>query len=260
MPEQIGLALGQAHQAILALVSGGHVEDIVKVAIGSFFGAGLAVLIALLRQGAARRRERKAAGNLAIVMLDRLAGDFVLARAVILNYREFMLRERPRLPPWLHVKVAHFSHAAMLRMDLSALAFLLEDARGAQAARKLLAAESAYHDFFGLLREHTGIAETIREKLSLAGIDPMDPASGREVADVAGAAAVAKAERLAHAILTHAERSETLFREAAGGLTDALGHRLGKKGVSRIEIPTYTQLRKMLELSEDGLRTPPIRP
>jgi hypothetical protein len=264
MPDQISLALAQAYDSSLALfadfVPSGYLPDIIKIAIGSFLGAGLAVLFVLLRQNAARRRERKAVGNLAIATLDRLANDFALARAVILNYREFILRERPRLPPWMHVKPAHFSYAGTLRFDLSALAFLLEEEGGVQVTKNLLAAESTYHDFFGLLSDYVSVAETVREKFMLAGIDPMDAARVREFPEVAGAATVAKAERLAHAILAHVERSETVFRDAAIALSAGLGRRFGKKGVGRVEVPTYTQLRKMLESSEDGLRTPPIRP
>jgi len=261
MPEQLSLALAQAYESTLGLLAGvvppGALPDIIKIAIGSFLGSGLAVLLAWLRYSAARRQDRKAAGNLAIVTLDRLANDFALARAVILSHREFILSERPRLPPWMHVKAAHFSHAGTLRFDLPALAFLLEDERGAQIVRKLLVAESAYHDFFGLLRDYIGVAETIREKLAAAGLDPMD--AGR-AGEAAGAATVARAERLAHAILAHVERSEAVFREAAAVLHAALARRFGKKGLGSIEIPTYTQLRKILEASEDALRTPPIHP
>jgi hypothetical protein len=260
MPEQISLALPHLYDAALAWVRAGHIGDIIKVAVGAFIGAGLALLLALSRQSAARRRERKAAGNLALITLDRLASDFVLARAVILNYREFILRERPRLPPWLHVKAAHFGHAGTLRFEPSGLQLLLEQERGAHVVRKLLAAESAYHDFFWLLRDYIAVAEVIDEKLSLAGIDPADATHARELDGAVGAATAAKAERLAHAILAHVERSEALFREAATTLPVALGRRFGKKGLSTIEIPTYSQLRKMLELSEDGLRTPPIHP
>lgn len=264
MPEQISLALVQAYDSVAGFLANslppGFLPDIIKIAIGSFIGAGLAILFALSRQNAARRRERKAAGNLAIATLDRLANDFAQARAVILNYREYILRERPLLPPWMHVKAAHFSHAASPRFEPATLSFLLEEEGGVQVMKKLLAAESAYHDFFGLLRDYVGVAEAIRERLALARLDPADATLARELADVAGAAAVAKAERLAHAILVHVERSETVFRDAATALPAALGRRFGKKGIGKIEVPTYSQLRKTLELSEDGLRTPPIRP
>jgi hypothetical protein len=264
MPDRISHALAEAYHDALALISSslppGYLAEITKIAIGSFVGAGLAILLAWLRHNALRRRERKAAGNLAIATLDRLANDFALARAVILNYREFILREQPRLPPWMHIKPAHFSHASMLHFDRSSLAFLLDGERGVQMMKTLIAAESAYHDFFGLLRDYVAVAEAIREKLALAGLDPMDAAQARDFTDVAGPAVVAKAERLAHAILAHVERSETAFREAAIALPAVLGSRLGKKGVARIEVPTYSQLRKRLELSEDDLRTPPIRP
>lgn len=263
MPEEISRALEQIHQGalgFLAHIPPGYVQDIVKIAIGAFIGAGLALLIVSLRRNAARRREQRAAGNLAIATLDRIANDFALARAVILDYREFILREQPRLPHWMHVKPAHFSHGATLRLELPSLAFVLDEERGVRMIRTLIAAEAVYHDFFGLLRDYAAVAEVIREKLTLAGIDPMDAGRAREFAEAAGPAALARAERLSHAILAHVERSESAFREAAVALPAVLGTRLGKRGIARIEVPTYSQLRKRLEISEDGLRTPPIRP
>jgi hypothetical protein len=267
MPEEFSSAITQAFDsaagAFASLTSSlpaGFLADVFTIFIGSFLGAGLAIFFATRKQDTIRRRDQKAAGNLAIATLARLANDFALARAVILNYRELILREQPRLPLWMHIKPAHFSHATALRFDLPSLIFLFEYEGGSHLVQKLITAESAYHEFFGQLRAYSGIAEAIREKFSTAEVNPMDDARVRELADAAGPANVARAEELTHAILAHVERSERVFRELSVSLPGLLSRKFGKKGIGTIEIPTYTQLRKSLELSEDGLQIPPIRP
>jgi hypothetical protein len=141
---------------------------------------------------------------------------------------------------------------------MATLTFLYEIEGGAAVMEKLIAAEAAYHDFFRLLHSHSQITEAARDKLSIVRANPVHTPLSSDPA--AGPTHVSRADMLTHAILAHVERSEAAFREASTALPALLGRRFGRKGVGKIALPTYTELKKALELSEDGLRTPPIRP
>src|SRR5438270_6059908 len=78
--------------------------DILKTLIGSLVGAGLAFRYALRRDEAARLRDQRAAGNLALAILARQLSDFTVTKAGIVQHRASVLEVQPMSPLWMQLK------------------------------------------------------------------------------------------------------------------------------------------------------------
>ncbi|TMC49616.1 MAG: hypothetical protein E6J20_17785, partial [Chloroflexi bacterium] len=137
--------------------------DILKTLIGSLVGAGLAFRYALRRDEAARLRDQRAAGNLALAILARQLSDFTVTKAGIVQHRASVLEVQPMSPLWMQLKPIQIDYADSLRFDIKSLEFLFKPGRG-RILEQLINAELAYRDFTRLVEVHRLTAEEVQRK------------------------------------------------------------------------------------------------
>jgi hypothetical protein len=222
----------------------GFSRDVFKALIGTFIGAGLAFWFALRKDDLTKQKERKAAGNMAVLTLLEMTDEYLRTKAVIEGFKEGLLRLQPKSPMWMFVKPMHLTLNEELRFNLDSLVFLLEHKDGARAIELLLSAERKYRDFFGLLKSHAPISEELQRKLSDANIDPREGARISDMEKVIGFQIVAKTVTLVEGVFAHFEEKESVFEQACTQLPRLLQKLFGKKGVIRITLPTPQELRE----------------
>jgi len=224
------------------LTSSGFLDGI-KTAIASLTGAGIAFSFALYRDHRLRRRDRIAAGNMAVITLMRQTNDYFSAAAAIRAQRDFLKQAAPAAPDWMLMKPMHFDYSEALRFKMDSLVFLLERPEGAAIVQSLLAVEMHYHAMFAMLLVHAATSEAVQVRLSDAGIDPYQPASVADLERAVGFQLVSKTRSFVHGIFDSIDRDEAKFREACDLLPRALRRMFGEKAVVRIELPDAAQLR-----------------
>lgn len=116
-------------------------------ALGPFFGALFAFFVNLFLLRQQRRRENKAAGNLAMATLSRMYGDFLIAKSAI----QHDLKTRKDLAACLQIRPTIFEFSESLTFDLKALTFLFEQGQ-TDLLDQLLLVQVKYHDLRNLLR------------------------------------------------------------------------------------------------------------
>jgi hypothetical protein len=139
--------------------------DLAKSVFGVFVGAGLAFLANIRVQHIQRRRSNLAAGNLALAILSRQYGDFLIFRAGL--RRE--ISERGTFPGWLQVNPTIFKLSDSLKFDLPSLAFLSE-AKQHGVLAKLLIAEQHYSDLKHIQEQCVSACIEREQSLSKAGL------------------------------------------------------------------------------------------
>ncbi len=216
--------------------------DVFKTLIGSFVGAGLAFWFALRKEHLTKLKERKAAGNLAVITLLQLTDDYLRAKTVIEEFRKGLLKEQPQSPLWMHIKPMHVIYSESLRFNLDSLVFLLDRKEGARLIEMLLSAERKYHDFFGLLTVHAVASEEIQRKLADAKVDPRAGVSVAGMESVAGFQLIEKTKSFVRGVFNHIDEKDSTFEEACEELPKALRQIFGRKGVIRIQQPTSETL------------------
>ena len=140
--------------------------DIAKTLVGAFAGAGLAFLANIRIQYLQRHRINQAAGNMALAILSRQYGDFIIFRAGLKQD----LDERQSWPGWLQVKPTVFGLSESLRFELPTLTFLFEHGRH-DLLSTLLLAETRYHDLRNLLERNSAACDARDQSLAKAGLD-----------------------------------------------------------------------------------------
>jgi hypothetical protein len=139
--------------------------DVAKALVGTFVGAGLAFWANRAAEGRQLRRNNLAAGNVALSVLSRQFGDFVIFRAAI----QAEATERKDFPDWLQFQPSLFAFSESLVLDLKSLTFLFEHARGDLLAR-LVDAEARYHDLRKLLAMNTEACKERDDAIAKAGL------------------------------------------------------------------------------------------
>src|SRR5688572_20006918 len=112
--------------------------DVLKSFVGTLLGAGLAFWFALRKDGLARLREQRAAGNAAIAAAARMTSDFAQVRFAIAEHRKQVLILQPSTPMWMLVKPTPFRHANELHFDTEALTFMFDHPNGPEVFSKLI--------------------------------------------------------------------------------------------------------------------------
>jgi len=217
--------------------------DGVKTAIASLTGAGIAFSFALYRDHLLQRRDRIAAGNMAVITLMRQTNHYLAAAAMIREHRDWLLSQQPTSPLWMHIKPMHFDYSDALRFKMDSLVFLLERSEGAAIIQALLSVEMHYHDLFGMLKVHATISEALQLKLSDANIDMRQRVPVTDLERVAGFQIIAKANSFVHGIFECIDRDEAAFREACDQLPRALRGMFGRKAVIGIAVPDTATFR-----------------
>jgi hypothetical protein len=185
--------------------------DVLKSAIGPFLGAGAAFALALWRDRRLRIRDRKAAGNMAVLTLLRQTNDYLTAATTLRTYRDWLLKQQPSSPPWMLMKPMHFDHSDALRFRMDSLVFLLERPAGEKVIEALLTVEMQYHALFGMLKVHAETSEALQVKLSDSDIDPRQGVRVADLELVAGFQLVAKTQSFVHGIFECIDRDESKF-------------------------------------------------
>lgn len=224
----------------------GFFLDVTKTLIGTFAGAGLAFWFALKKDGIAKAKEQKAAGDYALTTLGRQASDFLQVKFSIERDRAERLKETPAMPAWMQIKPMHFPYSESLKFNLDSLIYLYEIEGGSDTVEQLINVEGKYHDFFSLLEVFGKTAEALQQRFSDAGIDPRAGVGLSTLEKVGGFALVSKADSLAKGIFMHLERTEPYFHKACEKLPETLIKKFGGKGALKIKLPTQAELGKIM--------------
>ena len=127
--------------------------DILKTAIGAFFGAGFAFVANEIVRRKQRGRDERAAGNLALSVVSRLYGDFVLAKLNVL--KDFS--DRQLLPTWMQLRPTYLDLSSSISFDVESLSFLFQSGK-ADLFERLANVEVRYHALRRMLEHHSIIS------------------------------------------------------------------------------------------------------
>ena len=122
--------------------------------LGTFVGAALAFGANLIIQSLQRKKIKIAAGNMAIAILSKQFGDYIIFRSGLLNE----LSDRAAFPKWLQIKPTTFRFSESLKFDMSALTFLAEHGQP-EILKILLIAETKYRDLLMLIEKNSDACE-----------------------------------------------------------------------------------------------------
>jgi hypothetical protein len=136
----------------------------------TFVGAALVFSANIYLQNRQRKNANKAAGNMALTILSKQYGDFVIFRAGLKNE----LSEREQFPAWLQLQPTIFSLSESLRFDMPTLVFLLEH-KQPEILKMLLIAETKYHDLRMLIERNSDACEIRDIDISNATSSPFGP-------------------------------------------------------------------------------------
>jgi hypothetical protein len=142
--------------------------DIAKPLIGSFAGAGLAFLSNNWFQKKERHRRNKAAGYLALSVLERQYNDFLLVRKGFNEEKKRISEQIPNAPKWL-IRPVHYYFSDSLKFNYDSLTFLF-DLEASDLFSKLSITEHHYYDLTKLTNSFNNAAEKCQEKMAVANI------------------------------------------------------------------------------------------
>ena len=196
--------------------------DIGKTLVGVFAGAFLAFCANLYLQHLQRQRSNLAAGNMALAILSRQYGDFVIFRAGL--RRE--LDEMPSFAGWLQIKPTVFALSDSLRIDFPSLTFLFEHERH-DLLGKLVLAETKYHDLRNILEKNTVACEERDQALAEAGMVNFSVEDLRRAENAVNSALRAKCDSLNQFLQQRAERDVLVYRAAGQALHSMMAKTFG---------------------------------
>jgi len=122
--------------------------DISNTLIGAFAGALFAFLVSIYIQNRQRKRERLAACNLAMMILNQQYGDFKIAKAAITTSQREAINIDQNVPLWIQLQKTRFYFSVKQTLNLESIAFILEG--NADVVEKLLLVDVKYHDLIHL--------------------------------------------------------------------------------------------------------------
>lgn len=198
--------------------------DIIKLFLGSFAGAGSALLVARLNDARKLRRENLASGNLALLTLRDQINDFL----------EFPKRFRhdvanptrgPSTPVYMLVQPDLHAYTES-GIDFSSLSFLMERRKHIPKLNSLVFSAKLYRNLVKLDGFRNDAVLALQEKL--AEVESTKPArTVKDIERVAGPLLTANATAAIVALVTHARDDEPIYRQAVAELREALIDTLG---------------------------------
>lgn len=200
--------------------------DVFKALAGAFSGAFFAYLLNLRIQRVQRDRGNLAAGNLALAVLSKQYGDFLVMHASVLQQAE----ERKALPSWLQLMPSMMVLSESLKFDLATLAFLFEDGRH-DVLTKLILAETCYQDLRQIYSMNTDACRERDRAASQAGIINFGVADIPKLENVVDASIRGSCRSFCEALKLRGQRDQTVYLEAGTALYQLMVERFGTKKV-----------------------------
>lgn len=191
--------------------------DIVKTLVGTLVGAGMAFWANRAAECRQLRRTNLAAGNMALSVISRQYGDFLILRAAL----QAEATERSALPDWLQLQPSLFAFSESLVLDLKSLTFLFEHERGDLLA-KLVDAEARYHDLRKLLTMNTEACAARDDAIANAGLIDAPLSHLRRFEAAVDAPLRARLSTLNAALKRRAKNDVDSFRSAGPGLRELM--------------------------------------
>jgi hypothetical protein len=217
--------------------------DFIKTIFGTLMGAGLAFWSNWHFQKLQRNRANLSAGNMAIAILSRQFGDFVIFRAGFLNDIE----DRNKFPSWLQIKPSLFQFSDNLRFDLPSLAFL-SDGGNHDLLSKLMMAELKYHDLNNLITLSTEACDLRDRALVTTGLIDLSPNDLHRAEIAVDISLRAKCEALNQAMGQRAHNDAQVYRSAGEALQKMLSQCFDPKAVM-----PFTALGARADIIEDAM-------
>jgi len=201
--------------------------DIVKTLIGAFVGALLAFWVNRLTENRKIEREQRAACNLALTLLSKQYGDFLISKASVASNKKGALELWPGLPLWMQLQPTLFTFSVKQNLDIDSIAFLLEG--HANIVERLLHAEVGYQSLQSLF-EHLNEAAIRRDEIFAAhgGADntPIDI-----LEEWVGLAIVGKLSAVINSIDARLAADGDMYRKAGESLQQLMIQTYGEKNV-----------------------------
>jgi hypothetical protein len=180
--------------------------------VGSFVGAGLAFCSNRYADHAERKRANLAAGNMAISILSRQYGDFVIFRANL----QAEATSKSKYPDWLQLSPSFLSFSEWLVIDMKSLTFILEQHGQREVFARLLDLQARYEDLRRLMVANNEACVTRDDAIMKAGLADADPFADQYRFEAAvNAALKAKLSGL-NAALRHRAKNELVNYQTTG--------------------------------------------
>lgn len=212
--------------------------DFIKTLTGVFVGAILAFGTNLWIQHLHRRRNNLATGNMALAVLSRQYGDFVIFRANL--NRE--LEDRSAWPGWLQIQPTVFGLSEHLRIDVHSLAFLFEHERF-DLLEKLVWTDTKYHDLRTILEKNSTACEERDELLAKAGISDFALTDLCKAEIAVGGALISKCDHLNQFLQQRAKNDAEVYKAAGHAL-----HELMSKSFGVARVMSFTAIGARIDI------------
>ncbi|WP_155753962.1 hypothetical protein [Burkholderia vietnamiensis] len=142
--------------------------------VGTFAGAGLAFASNRYADHVERKRTNLAAANMAISILSRQYGDFVIFRANL----QAEVTAKNKYPDWLQISPSFLSFSEWLVIDMKSLTFILQHGQRELFAR-LLDVQARYQDLSRLMAINNEACVARDDAIMKAGLADVDPFAGQ---------------------------------------------------------------------------------
>lgn len=183
----------------------------------TFFGAALAFIANIKIQNRQRENANKAAGNVALAILAKQYGDFIIFKAGL----EKETTDRQNFPPWLQLSPTILRFSETLRFDISSLAFL-SDLKRPDVIKWLMIADTKYHDLRLLIESNSEACDLRDTNISRSTTAPFGPWDLSHVEAVVGAREKGMLTHFNNFLQQRACEDEQVYRDAAKALTEAM--------------------------------------
>jgi hypothetical protein len=212
---------------------------------GSFAGAGLAFVSNRYADYVERKRANLAAGNMAISILSRQYGDFVIFRANL----QAESTAKNKYPDWLQISPSFMSFSEWLVIDMKSLTFILHHGQRELFAR-LLDVQARYDDLRRLMAINNEACVTRDDAIMKAGLADVDPFADQYRFEAAVAATLKAKLSGLNAALRHRAKNELVNYQTTGhALRDLM---LSLYQVT--EVMTFTAVGAQKELANEPWR------
>ncbi|SAK69784.1 hypothetical protein AWB80_03608 [Caballeronia pedi] len=178
---------------------------------GSFVGAGLAFLSNRYFDHVEQKRANLAAGNMAISILSKQYGDFVIFRA----HLQAEATTKNKYPDWLQISPSFLSFSEWLVIDMKSLTFILNQGKRELFAR-LLDVQARYEDLRRLMEINNEACVARDDAIMQAGLAEADPITEQYRFEAAVNATLKAKLTSANAALRHRAKNEFFNYQTTG--------------------------------------------
>jgi hypothetical protein len=184
--------------------------------IGTFIGAALAFAANAFSQYLQRRRDHRAAGNVALMLLAEQLSDFANYRYGFLKELDGKVAAAPDYPFWAVASPMIFSFSDSLHQDVASLGFLIER-KNPMLITKILLAERRYYDLASIAARYNEacVERQQRTAQAFAGRESM---TGAEQRAAVGPELIARYESMAAGILHRLAHDQAGYEDASKSL------------------------------------------